>query len=187
MANEKELEKYYRKEPESTEKAIKAFLRDSRNPDMVVFGGQAINAYLPDWLERDTKDWDILTEKNAKELASKLEAKLDKHYGGDYFGVEPAVHEGTYRIKSKITGEAVADISLKEKEISFKRMQGINYASLEFLENEAERITKDPESAYRHKKDNDTLQRIKVYKKLKKKTKRRSYDNDLFPAFRELR
>jgi len=169
----RELESYYRKEPETTKKAILAFLRDSQNPEMIVFGSQALNAHFPPWLDKETKDWDVVANVSSKEssekLAHQLEQKLDRHYGGDFFGVEPAIHEGTFRIRSKVTGVVVADVSLKDREIKFKRIQGINYASLEWLEWEAERLIASPDAEFRRAKDKDNLQRIKVYKRLKKR------------------
>lgn len=168
--SEKELENYYRKEPVALKKAIMAFLRDSRNPQTIVFGSQALNAHFPDWLDKDTKDWDIVASTtDPKTLAEKLERMLDKHYGGDFFGVEPAIHEGTFRIRSKVTGVVVADVSLKDREIDFKRIKGVNYASLEWLEWEAERLIASPDAEFRRSKDMDNLQRIKVYKRYRRK------------------
>jgi hypothetical protein len=68
----------------------------------------------------------------------------------------------------------VADVSLKDREIDFKRIKGVNYASLDWLEGEAERLIADPEAEFRRAKDKDTLQRIKVFKRYKKKTTGRS-------------
>jgi len=168
-----ELENYYRKEPIATEKAILAFLRDSRNPEMVVFGSQALNAHFPPWLDKETKDWDIVagvaTEEGSGKLARRLERKLDRRYGGDFFKVEPAIHPGTFRIRSKVTGVVVADVSLKDREIKFRRIQGVNYATLDWLEDEAERLIADPDAKFRRSKDMDNLQRIRVYKRLKKR------------------
>ena len=165
--SEKQLENYYRNEPEVTNKAIVAFLRDSRNPRMIVFGTKAVNAYLPSWLDKETKDWDIVSVEKAEEMAGKLERILDKRYGGDFFGVEPAIHPGTFRIRSKVTGVIVADISLKDRNIDFRRLKGVNYATLDWLENEAERLIANPEAKFRRSKDKDTLQRIRVHKRLK--------------------
>jgi hypothetical protein len=163
--SERELENYYRKDPEATDKAILAFLRDSRNPQTIVVGSQALNAHLPDWLDKATKDWDVVSVGDSKVLAGKLERMLDKHYGGDFFGVEPAIHEGTFRIRSKVTGVVVADISLKDREIDFKRIKGVNYASLDWLEQEAERLIASPDAEFRRAKDRDNLRRIRVYKR----------------------
>ncbi len=167
--SERELENYYHKEPEATTKAILAFLRDSRNPQTIVFGSQALNAHFPDWLDKDTKDYDVVTTGDAEGLAGKLERILDKRYGADFFSVEPAIHPGTFRIRSKVTGVVVADVSLKDREIKFTRMKGVNYASLDWLEWEAERLIADPAAEFRRAKDKDNLQRIRVFKRYKRK------------------
>ena len=165
------LESYYKKEPKATEKAILSFLRDSRNPQMIVYGAKAVNAHLPGWLDKETGDWDIYSSADPRELAGKLEAKLDKHYGGNFFSVEPAIHPGTFRIKSNVTGRVVADVSLKDRTVEFKRIAGINYASLDWLEKDAIRLISDPDTAFRRSKDKDTLQRIRVFKRTRKKRK----------------
>jgi hypothetical protein len=136
---------------------------------MIVYGSKAINAHLPDWLDKETGDWDIFSPADPKVLASKLEAKLDRHYGGNFFRVEPAIHPGTFRIKSNVTGQVVADVSLKDRTVSFKRIAGINYASLDWLEKEAKETLADPDDKFRWHKDRDTLQRIQVFKKAKRR------------------
>jgi hypothetical protein len=164
----KELARYYRNEPVATNKAIMQFLRDSR-PDTIVFGARAVNARLPEWLERETQDWDILSRKDAKDMAVRLEKVLDKRYGGDFFIVDPAKHEGTFKVRSRVTRLGVADISPREGRVDFDVIKGINYTSLEFQEKEAKRILEDPEFTYRHGKDRDTLQRIQVFRSTKGK------------------
>jgi len=164
-----ELEGYYRKEPKATERAILAFLRDSRNPQMIVYGAKAVNAYLPAWLDKETGDWDIFSLADPRELAGKLEERLDEHYGGDFFRVDPAIHPGTFRIKSNVTGHVVADVSLKDRTVSFRRIAGINYASLDWLEKEAKRLIANPDTRFRRAKDKDTLQRIQVHKKARRR------------------
>ena len=164
-----ELEGYYHKEPKATEKAIMAFLRDSRNPHMIVYGTKAVNAHLPAWLDKETGDWDIYSKADPKELVSKLEKKLDKRYGGDFFRVDPAIHVGTFRVRSKVTGNVVADVSLKDKTVDFVRIAGINYASLKWLEEDAKRLLTNPDAEFRRHKDTDVLQRIQVLKRVRKK------------------
>ena len=163
------LEGYYRKEPKATERAILAFLRDSRNPQMIVYGAKAVNAYLPAWLDKETGDWDIFSSADPKALAGKLEKMLDRHYGGDFFRVDPAIHPSTFRVKSNVTGRVVADVSLKDRTVSFRQIAGINYASLDWLENEAKRLIADPDTKFRRAKDKDTLQRIQVHRKAKRR------------------
>lgn len=172
----KKAETYYRKGEELANKAVLSFLRDS---PLIVHGGQAINAYLPPWLDKETQDWDIFAPGNAKKQAEELEKKLDKRYGGDYFGTEPALHPGTFRIRNKVTGDVIADITLKEGEIEFKKIKGINYATLDYHEEHILGMLDNPETAFRHKKDSETLQRIKIFKKAKKRRARKQrQDND---------
>ena len=174
----KQLENYYRKEPAETNRAILAFLRDT-HPETVVYGTRAINTQLPKWLQRETDDWDIMTIKdNAEGLAKRLEQLLDKRYGGDYFVVTPAKHEGTFKIRSRVTGQGVADITLKDREVQLKVIKGISYSTLDFQEAEARKILDDPEFAFRHKKDQDTIQRITIAKQEKKRRKRRSNNSN---------
>lgn len=180
---ERELEHYYRKESDTTENAILSFLHESRNQQMIVFGAKAVNAHLPEWLEKETKDWDILAPKNAKGEAEELASKLNERYGGDYFSVEPAIHEGTFRVRSRVTGTVVADISIKNRDIDFTRRKGVNYATQDFLEEEATNNLSDPAKEFRHNKERDTLQRIAIAKTIKKRQKsqrrRREQDGDI--------
>ena len=171
MADVQELEQYYRQDPKATDEAITGFLRD--NTRLIVFGARAINAHLPDWLDKDTQDWDILAESGAEAQAKRLERTLDEQYGGDYFVVEAAKHPGTFKVKSKITGNGVADITVRDKVVSFHTIDGINYVSLQHEADTAQRILSDSTQRFRHRKDRDTLQRIAVHRSIaprKKKT-----------------
>jgi len=176
-------EAYYRIGGDKADRAIKEFIKECK---LVVHGGKAINAYLPDWLERDTRDWDMFAKGDAEKYAVELEQKLDKRYGGDYFVVETAVHPGTYRIRNKITGDVVADITLQDKKVDFNNIRGINYATLEYHEDKIKETLANPEASYRRRKDTDTLQRIKIFKKNKprRKPKRRG---DNYPFMGSMR
>lgn len=176
----KELENYYKKESSETNRAIVQFLKES-HPDTIVFGARAINVHLPEWLHKQTEDWDIMSSANAEEMATRLEKALDKHYGGDFFVVTPAKHKGTFKIRSRVTGQGVADISPYEDTIKFHNIKGINYSTLEFQEDSARKTLEDPESAYRHKKDQDTLQRIEVFRKTRKAKKQKKKSSNTHP------
>jgi orotate phosphoribosyltransferase-like protein len=91
--------------------------------------------------------------------------------------VEPAQHEGTFKVRSRVTGTGVADITLKDKNVDFDVIKGINYSTLDFQEGEAQRILDNPEFRFRHNKDRDTLQRIEVFKQAQKKRKSRKSRN----------
>lgn len=154
-------EKYYRTGKGPANRLIKSKLRHS---DLVVHGGKAINAQLPSWLSKATEDWDILSV-NPEETARKLEGLLDERYGGDYFEVIPAKHEGTFRIINKVTRREVADITLPERRIGYRTINGINYATLEYHVKRIKEILRDPEVKFRHAKDRETLQRIKIHRR----------------------
>jgi hypothetical protein len=57
--------------------------------------------------------------------------------------------------------------------MDFRTIHDINYVTLDYIEADAQRILNDPNSAYRHKKDKDTLRRIAVLKQAKKRKAKR--------------
>lgn len=167
----KKAEKFYKLSPQTTDKAILARLK--ANDKLIVHGGRAINAYLPDWLDKATEDWDIFSV-TPRITAKKLEEVLEKKYKGNYFTVKPAKHKGTFRVKSIVTKRTVADITLPEREIEYKEVDGVNYATLDYHVKQIKRTSAVPEYSFRHSKDKETLQRIRIYKRLhprKSKTK----------------
>jgi len=164
MATQKSLEKaerYYKFSPKATDKVILARLK--ANDKLIVHGGKAINVFLPDWLDKATEDWDIFSD-TPLATAKKLEEVLEKKYGGNYFTVKPAKHKGTFRIQSIVTKRVVADITLPEREIEYKEVEGINYATLDYHVKQIKRTLATPEYSFRHGKDKETLQRIRIYR-----------------------
>ena len=161
-------EKYYRIGREPIDTTIENELIGS---SMIVHGGRAINAQLPDWLDKATEDWDVLSQTPEK-TAEELEKLLDKRYGGDFFKVIPAKHEGTFRIVNNVTLKGVADISLLEKKIDYVTEDGINYATLEHHAKRIKVTLADPTKKFRWKKDRETLQRIRIYQRLRPKKKK---------------
>ena len=51
-------ERYYRTGREPIDATIEDVLVNS---DLIVHGGRAINTQLPDWLDKATEDWDVLS------------------------------------------------------------------------------------------------------------------------------
>ena len=160
--NLKKAERFYKLSPETTDKVIKGRLK--KDGTLVVHGGRALNAYLPAWLDKATEDWDIFSA-TPRATAKKLEEVLEKKYGGNYFTVKPAKHKGTFRIQSMVTKRVVADITLPEREIEYKEIEGINYATLDYHARQIKRTLATPEYSFRHPRDKETLQRIKIYRK----------------------
>jgi len=153
----KEKLKYYG----NKELAKQLILQDAQEDGHVVFGAQASNIQLSPSLRKTTEDVDIFTKKSKKE-AEQMEKKLDKAYGGDYFRVEQAKHKGTYKVRSNVTNRTVADYTSQGKKPATKKILGVKYATLDSIKRKIGKTLKDEASAFRHDKDRETLQRIKL-------------------------
>ncbi len=144
------------------ELAGKIILQDAAEDGHVVFGAQASNAQLPPHLRKHTEDFDIFTKKSKKE-AEETEKKLDKAYGGDFFRVEVARHKGTHKVKSNVTNRTVADYTSQGKKPNTKKILGVKYATLKSIKRKIGKTLRDEAKEFRHDKDRETLQRIKLH------------------------
>lgn len=135
----------------------------------IIHGERAVAVRVPPHLRRATRDYDVYS-KTPEEDAIEAEKELDKEFGGDYFEVVPAEHEGTYKVKSKINEMGYADFTDPEERVHSEVIMGNKYVTLTYLKNRLKRILKDKEKEFRHAKDRDTLNRIRVYEAIRKKT-----------------
>ena len=87
----------------------KIILQTIKNKE-IIYGEQAVKVRVPKHLQRETTDYDVYS-RTPKKDAIEAEKKLDKGFGGDYFYVEPAEHEGTYKVRSRINGKGYADFT----------------------------------------------------------------------------
>lgn len=166
MATLNQADKYYKRKGLQN----RVISDELRGEDEIVYGARSVNAQLPKYLETTTEDWDIATEDDPEQVAGKIEKKLDKRYGGNYFRVEPALHPGTYKIRSNVTNRGIVDVTIVEPDsVPHKKIGGINYATLDYQVQQIEKSLANPESKFRHSKDSETLQRIKLSKKKKAK------------------
>lgn len=156
---------------ENKKKIPKIVLRKV-NRDEIIYGARAHNRQLPKKLRVKTEDYDIYTE-NPKREARELERALDKKFKGDFFKVEPAQFAGTHRVKSKINGKVYADYSKAPGKVPFKKIGGKRYVKLSHVKKTIRKTLKDPTAEFRHAKDRDALNRIKLAEKLKKARKRK--------------
>lgn len=173
---------YYKKAHKTDSIIKKRLVADQKeaNPDEeIVYGARSVNVRLPDFLQKYTEDWDIYS-KNAEQTAKEIEKDLDKYFGGNYFEVKPAKHEGTFKVISRVTERGVADITLPEKVIKYDTIRGIKYATLDEQVINIKKTLADPASQFRHRKDRETLQRIKLSKKIKKTKKRKPVYPSIF-------
>ena len=162
----KVAKRYYEKGVELAHQTVEGFVRSE---DVIVHGGRATNAFLPNYLDRRTEDWDIIVPGDAESAAKMLEQLLDERYEGNYFEVKPAKHLGTFRVISRVTSLAIADISVSSYPVQFKRLaDGINYATLDHHVRRIKITLQDPTKKFRWKKDRETLQRIEIHKESQK-------------------
>lgn len=124
----------------------------------VVYGQQATNFHLPKHLNRETKDFDILTNKPEKSARELVEA-LNNKYGKDKYKVEPALHKGTFKVRDS-KGKVVADYTKSDKKPKSWNEVGVRYANLAYSERKLKKLLKDESSSFRHDKDLDMLRRI---------------------------
>lgn len=170
MTTLKQAESYYRKGAKPIDSVVR---RAIVNQDEIVYGARAVNKRLPKHLDIYTEDWDIATTDDPASVAKKIEKKLDKRYGGNFFRVEPAKHAGTYKIKSNVTEKGVVDVTVVEPHtVPHEKIEGVNYATLDYQLMRIDASLDDPKSAFRHKKDLETRQRITIHRK--KKSRKRS-------------
>jgi len=134
----------------------------------IIYGAQALNIRFPSWLDRPTQDYDIYSTKPKKD-AHQAERALDRRFGGDFFFVEKALYPHTWRVKSHVNRETYADYTKRKKKIPHDKIRGKKYVKLSHVKKDIKKTLKDPEAAYRHDKDKDALNRIRIYERLKEK------------------
>ena len=125
----------------------------------IVYGARAVNAQLPPHLQKHTEDWDIYSKKPHSD-AVETEKELDESYGGDFFYVKPAKHVGTYKVKSKVTQDTIADYTQKRGKVPTINSLGVSYTTLSFSKKKFKQSLKNKENRFRWVKDNEVLQRI---------------------------
>lgn len=139
-------------------------IHSTLDDDETVYGARALNVRLPQHLDRHTKDADIFTQTPYKE-AREAEQALDTMMGFDAFYVTPAEHPGTVKVKAHATDETYADYTLTPKGLRREKIQGIFYPTISQIEQSLKRTLADPTASHRHIKDQDALNRIKIYKR----------------------
>lgn len=161
--NISKAERFYRTADggKTTDAVIEQFLNEN---EAIVFGARATNRHLPAHLDKPTVDWDLLTRKDPTVIARVVEKALDRRFGGNFFFVEPALHPGTFKVKSVVTGATAVDISGLDEIVPNVEVKGINYATLDHQVKNIKRSLADPASSFRHNKDRETLQRIDIFR-----------------------
>lgn len=166
---------FYKNQP----KTKKVILKNARRKKHIVFGGQALNTFFPSFLDTPTEDYDIYST-TPRRTARRVERKLDKKFGGDFFLMKPAKHKGTFKIVSKVTKRGVADYSKSDRPITYKIIKGVRYAKLIHQKENIAKSLADPKSKFRHDKDRATLERIRIFEEQQQRPKRRPTPSSSF-------
>ena len=155
---------------------IKRIILNNTGKNEIIYGQRALNIQLPNRLRVYTEDYDIYAVNPRKE-AKEVEMSLDKHFGGNYFKIQQARHKGTFRVVSKVDGKVYADYTkIENKFPPYVIIKGRRYVTIDFIKKDKLKILRNPKAKYRHAKDRDALNRIKLKKKLKSPT----YDTEFF-------
>jgi len=152
------------------ENTIKKFVKKKK---LIVYGAQSIKKQLGMY-GRSTIDYDIYSKTPLKH-SKQLEKKLDSKYGNKYY-VKPAMHKGTFKVKHigkdgvpKTRDDLdVADFSRPTRKVKTKIIDGIRYTNLSESVKDKKKSLSDKEFQFRWKKDQDDLDRINFFKKMKK-------------------
>ena len=100
---------------------------------------------------------------------------MDKEVGGNYFYHKPAIHKGTWKVKTigndlkkdTFDDQDIADFSTPDKKYKTVKIDGIRYRVLKEEINAKKRSLADKEMKFRHEKDRGDLNRIKANLKIK--------------------
>lgn len=160
---QKQKKKFYK----NREKVREIILKNAKKKGHIIFGARSVNKQIPAYLRKHTEDWDVFSE-TPKKTAKRIERKLDKEFGGDFFSSKEALHKGTYKVQNKVTLRNVADYSKPEGKVPFVKRKGVKYAKLKFQKKQIKKSLSDPESRFRRNKDLESRQRIKIAEQEKK-------------------
>ena len=154
----------------------------------IIYGAKGINRIVDPYLRRHTDDYDIFSS-NPERSARDVERKLERRFGNrNFFQVAPAKHENTWKLttNSGIGGgsKPIADFTKPNpygkdvpererkmtKEIQYHKFGNVNVVTSDWQIRQAKSVLRDPESAWRHQKEQSKLNRLRVATPLKKKT-----------------
>jgi len=139
----------------------------------IIYGARSIKKRLG-WFGRETRDYDIYSN-TPRKSALKLERTLDRKSKGDFFYVKPALHKGTFKVmgkgfdgvKNTKDDYGLVDFTKPTRKIKVNIINGIRYDLLDEEKKNKLKSLKDKKMKFRHKKDKDDLNRIRLFQKVK--------------------
>lgn len=146
-------------------------LNQTKKEGNIVYGARSIQAQTGIF-SRGTEDYDIFSKKPEKS-AMATEKELDKVTLGDNYYVKSALHPGTWKVMDKGFDNkkgtkddfGIVDYTKfpkpKPKTVTIR---GVKYRKLSEEEKAKRKSIKDPAYKFRHKKDKEDLNRMKLAK-----------------------
>lgn len=152
----------------------RAILNQIKKEKGIVFGARAVNRQVPKHLESPTEDFDVFIPKgkSPKKTAKRIERRLDKKFGGNFFKVEEGKFEGLYKVKSRVSGKGLIDLNKQKQKVGVVKRKGVKFADLQFQKKKIKESLANPEAKFRRDKDKFSRLRIKIAEARKKKRKR---------------
>jgi hypothetical protein len=146
---------------EDKEYLVRPIILDKAQKEkQIIYGARAINIQLPKYLEKETKDYDILTKK-PKRTAKEVITELNRRVGREEFKLVKAKHKGTYKIKDS-KGKTVVDYTQLKTKPKSKKVWGNQYYDIKSIKRNVSRLVKKSDTEYRRDKDLETLKKIKL-------------------------
>ncbi len=169
-------------------KVGKIIINHVKKKGLILFGQKATNRQLPEDLRKDTQDYDIFSP-TPKKSAKRIERKLDRKLGGNYYEVREAKHGGTHKVISRIGDKGIVDVGKPDRKVPTVTRKGVRLATLKFQLQQIRKSLADPQSKFRHAKDREVRSRIKIaeQRKKEKEVKKKPVPRNLkfkFPSFK---
>ncbi len=162
MVNDTQRMNYYKKRKMIRQIVLQRLAKTGN----VLTGQRAMNRVMPDYLDKVTKDYDILVGRGMtpQQAAMATEARLDKHMGFNAFETVGGDYEGVRKVRSRVTESTIADYTQPEKMPTYKKdIDGVNIVGLKYLKKKFKEAIANPEAKFRHAKDKESLNRIRLY------------------------
>ena len=133
-------------------------LNKAQKENQIIYGARATNRQLPDYLQKETEDYDILTKK-PKKSAQELAKDIKKFTNKDV-EVTKASHKGTYKVK--VDKRVIVDYTQLKRRYPTKSVLANKYRNLSSIKKSLQKAVKKKSNEFRREKDLDTLHRIKI-------------------------
>lgn len=139
-------------------------LEAAKKKNQIIYGARAYNFQSPDYLKKNTIDYDVLTNK-PKRSAKEVAERLSKRISGN-IDIVKGSHKGTYRVK--VNDKVIVDYTQLKSKPKIKNIFGTQVRDIKSIKRNAQRLVRNPNTEYRREKDNDTLSRIKEIERIER-------------------